>query len=81
MIIRTIVGILLGYVIAASAGGLWTRTGPAADDVNLVVAVLIYMPIWIAVWSFAYAFDSTKWTCIGLGAVAIALQLILRLAA
>lgn len=45
---RTIVACVLGLTTAIGLTALYTLVGPAAFEQNLVVAVLLIVPIWIA---------------------------------
>jgi hypothetical protein len=60
MISRTLAGFLLGYVLAAALGSLWTRVMPGALDENLVLAVVLYLPLWLAAWTWSY-FARSAW--------------------
>lgn len=60
MISRTVAGLLLGYVLAAALGSLWTRALFGGDEVGLTLALVLYVPLWLAAWTWAY-FAKTAW--------------------
>jgi hypothetical protein len=79
MISRTLAGLLLGYLLAAALGSLWTRAMPGAADTNLVLAVVLYVPLWLGAWTWAYLARSAWRAWWTLGGVLLATHAVLWL--
>jgi hypothetical protein len=79
VISRTLAGVLLGYLLAAALGSLWTRAAPGALDANLVLAMVLFVPLWLAAWTWAYLARSAWRACWTLGTVVVLAHVVLWL--
>lgn len=77
---RSCAGALLGFTLACALAGLYAVLGPQARADDLVVAVMVMFPLWIAAWTSAYTTRSATRAWLWLGAANLVSFLLLALA-
>jgi hypothetical protein len=66
MLIRSLAGLIGGYLLGIALAGLWTHWGGSDAERNLSFAMLFIVPVWIGALALVFAARSTWYACIAL---------------